>query len=196
MREYSRLVYLRIMDMKFKLNAKEYATLEGITASALRKRRLSGKLEGQFIKKGSEYFYSTPLQDRPNKGTFTAENSRSKIRRRNVPDASTNYHKARNGHQLKLTNDLRQLARINKRLNEEQIAEITEDIFEVAKQRRRDRIKKQELENSKKLNKSNYGGFNSSSIIDVRTNWRPLFPEPRTEYDDAETTESTATKYY
>ena len=37
MREYSRLVYLRIMDMKFKLNAKEYATLEGITASALRK---------------------------------------------------------------------------------------------------------------------------------------------------------------
>ena len=78
MREYSRLVYLRIMDMKFKLNAKEYATLEGITASALRKRRLSGKLEGQFIKKGSEYFYSTPLQDRPNKGTFTAENSRSR----------------------------------------------------------------------------------------------------------------------
>ena len=101
MREYSRLVYLRIMDLKFKLNAKEYATLEGITASALRKRRLSGKLEGQFIKKGSEYFYSTPIQDRPNKGTFTAENSRSKIRRRIVL-AKTNYHKARNGHQLKL----------------------------------------------------------------------------------------------
>ncbi len=195
MREYSRLVYLRIMDLKFKLNAKEYATLEGITASALRKRRLSGKLEGQFIKKGSEYFYSTPLQDRPNKGTFTAENSRSKIRRRNVPDASTNYHKARNGHQLKLTNDLRQLARINRRLNEEQIAEITDDIFEVAKQRRRDRIKKQELEHSKKLNKSNYGGFNSGSIIDVRTNWRPLFPEPRTEYDEVET-EPATTKYY
>ncbi|WP_440651354.1 hypothetical protein [Candidatus Pelagibacter sp. HIMB1495] len=183
------------MDLKFKLNAKEYATLEGITASALRKRRLSGKLEGQFIKKGSEYFYSTPLQDRPNKGTFTAENSRSKIRRRNVPDASTNYHKARNGHQLKLTNDLRQLARINRRLNEEQIAEITDDIFEVAKQRRRDRIKKQELEHSKKLNKSNYGGFNSGSIIDVRTNWRPLFPEPRTEYDEVET-EPATTKYY
>ena len=195
MREYSRLVYLRIMDLKFKLNAKEYATLEGITASALRKRRLSGKLEGQFIKKGSEYFYSTPLQDRPNKGTFTAENSRSKIRRRMVPDAKTNYHKARNGHQLKLTNDLRQLARINRRLNEEQIAEITDDIFEIAKQRRRDRIKKQEVEQSKNLKNLNYGGFNKNSIVDVRTNWRPLFPETRTEYDEVET-EPAATKYY
>ena len=84
MREYSRLVYLRIMDMKFKLNAKEYATLEGITASALRKRRLSGKLEGQFIKKGSEYFYSTPLQDRPNK--YIHGRKFTKIRRRMVPD--------------------------------------------------------------------------------------------------------------
>jgi len=193
MREYSRLVYLRIMDLKFKLNAKEYATLEGISASALRKRRLSGKLDGRFIKKGSEYFYSMPLQDRPKQDTFTAGNSRQ--RRRQIPDSCTRYHKARNGHQLKLTNDLRQLARINKRLNEEQIAEITDDIFEIAKQRRRDRIKKQELEHSKKLNKSNYGGFNSNSIVDVRTNWRPLFPEARTEYDNVET-EPAATKYY
>jgi len=193
MREYSRLVYLRIMDLKFKLNAKEYATLEGITASALRKRRLSGKLEGQFIKKGSEYFYSTPLQDRPKQDTFTAGNSRQ--RRRHVPDSCTMYHKARNGHQLKLINDLRQLARINKRLNEEQIAEITDDIFEVAKQRRRDRIKKQEVQQSKNLKNLNYGGFNKNSIVDVRTNWRPLFPEARTEYDEVET-EPAATKYY
>ena len=112
-----------------------------------------------------------------------------------VPDAKTNYHKARNGHQLKLTNDLRQLARINRRLNEEQIAEITDDIFEIAKQRRRDGIKKQEVEQSKNLKNLNYGGFNKNSIIDVRTNWRPLFPEPRTEYDEAET-EPAATKYY
>ena len=193
MREYSRLVYLRIMDIKFKLNAKEYATLEGITASALRKRRLSGKLEGQFIKKGSEYFYSTPLQDRPKQDVFTPKNSRQ--RRRHVPDSCTRYHNARNGHQLKLTNDLRQLARINKRLNEEQIAEITDDIFEVAKQRRRDRIKKQEVQQSKNLKNLNYGGFNKNSIVDVRTNWRPLFPETRTEYDEVET-EPAATKYY
>ena len=181
MREYSRLVYLCIMDMKFKLNAKEYATLEGITASALRKRRLSGKLEGQFIKKGSEYFYSTPLQDRPNKAVFTKDNSR-KIRRRMVPDSRTNYHRARNGHQLKLTNDLRQLARINKRLNEEQIAEITDDIFEVAKQRRAERLKKQILVQEQLTEKSNYGGFNQNSFVDVKTNWRPLFQEPKDEY--------------
>ena len=59
------------MDLKYKFSAKEYSTLCGITPSALRKRRLSGKLEGQFIKKGSEYFYSSQETDRPNKDKFT-----------------------------------------------------------------------------------------------------------------------------
>ena len=54
------------MDLKYKFSAKEYSTLCGITPSALRKRRLSGKLEGQFIKKGSEYFYSSQ-ESRPSK---------------------------------------------------------------------------------------------------------------------------------
>ena len=121
------------MDLKYKFNATEYATLNRITASALRKRRLSGKLEGQYIKKGSEYFYSTPLKDRPNKDKFPLHASRSNNKRRQVPEACTRYHNARNGHQLKLANDIKQLARINRSLNENQIAEITPDIIEVAK---------------------------------------------------------------
>ena len=68
------------MDLKYKFNAKEYATLNGISASALRKRRLSGKLDGQFIKKGSEYFYCTPLNDRPIKDEFTVHGSRQTLK--------------------------------------------------------------------------------------------------------------------
>ena len=100
------------------------------------------------------------------------------------------------------SNDLRQLARINRKLNEEQIAEITDDIFEVAKQRRRDRIKKQEIQFQQKLNKTNYGGFitpNSKVYKDFQTNWRPLFPEPKNEYDkylDAMNPEPSKPKYY
>jgi len=202
MREYSRLIYLRIMDLKFKFNAIEFAKLNGITPSALRKRRLSGKLEGQYVEKNGKYFYSNQEADRPIKDSFTPLNSRSTVKRRNVPDAETNYHKARNGHQLKLTNDLRQLARINRKLNEEQIAEITDDIFELAKQRRRDRIKKQEIQFQQKLNKTNYGGFitpNSKGYKDFQTNWRPLFQDPKNEYDrylDAMDPEPSKPKYY
>jgi hypothetical protein len=186
MREYSRLLYLHIMDLKFKFNANEFAKLNGITPSALRKRRLSGKLEGQYVEKNGKYFYSHQEIDRPIKDSFTQHNSRSKIRRRNVPDSQTNYHKARNGHQLKLTNDLRQLARINRSLNEEQIAEITDDIFEVAKQRRLERIRKLNAKHEKSVRKKNYGGFinpNFKCLKDFKTNWRPLFPETRNEYD-------------
>ena len=182
MRECSRLIYLRIMDLKFRFNAKEYATLEGITASALRKRRLSGKLDGQYIKKDSKYFYCTPEADGPNKGKFTVPGSCSKTRRRNVPGSCTMYHKARNGHQLKLANDIKQLARINRRLSEEQISEITDDIFEVAKQRRVERLKKQTQIQDLQNKKSNYGGFNKDSFVDFKTNWRPLFPEAKDEY--------------
>ena len=109
------------MDLKFKFNANEFAKLNGITPSALRKRRLSGKLEGQYIKKGSDYFYTPSLGHRPNNDEFTLNNSRSKPRRRNVSGSDTRYHKVRNGHQFKLTNDLRQLARINKRLDIEEL---------------------------------------------------------------------------
>ena len=176
------------MDLKYKFNAKEYATLNGISASALRKRRLAGKLDGQYIKKGSEYFYAAPAGDRPNKGQFTVQVSRSKHRRRQVPDAMTMYHNARNGHQLKLANDIKQLARINRRLSEEQIAEITDDIFEVAKQRRLDRLKKANQIAEQGIKKNTYGRFincNTFGYTDVKTKWRPLFPKAKDEYDDA-----------
>ena len=188
------------MDLKYKFNAKEYATLNGISASALRKRRLAGKLDGQYIKKGSEYFYTAPAGDRPNKGQFTVQVSRSKHRRRQVPDAMTMYHNARNGHQLKLANDIKQLARINRRLSEEQIAEITDDIFEVAKQRRVERLKKATEVPDYKIQK-NYGRFincNTYGYIDVKTKWRLLFPKAKDEYDDALEDASSAydRKYY
>ena len=188
------------MDLKFKFNAKEYASLNGISASALRKRRLSGKLDGQYIKKDSKYFYSTSAGDRPNKDEFTVRGSRSKLKRRNVHGSRTRYHKARNGHQLKLANDIKQLARINRRLSEEQIAEITDDIFEVAKQRRLERLREATEIPEHKIQK-NYGRFidcNTLGYIDVKTKWRPLFPKVKDEYDDAQEDATAAYdgKYY
>jgi hypothetical protein len=106
------------------------------------------------------------------------------------------YHKARNGHQLKLANDIKQLARINRRLSEEQIAEITDDIFEVAKQRRMERVRAKHKLFEEKINTKNYGGkisCSTSGYKDVQTKWRPLFPEPKDQYekylDEEETTE-------
>jgi hypothetical protein len=173
------------MDLKFKFNANEFAKLNGITPSALRKRRLSGKLEGQYIKKGSDYFYTPSLGHRPNNDEFTLNNSRSKPRRRNVSGSDTRYHKVRNGHQFKLTNDLRQLARINKRLDEEGIAEITDDIIEVAQQRKREKKLKRQQELDQQLSHKNYGRWvncNNRGYRDVQTKWRPLYEQPRDEY--------------
>ena len=163
------------MDLKYKFNAKEYAMMQGITASALRKRRLAGKLDGQYIKKGSDYFYCITERDGPNKQSFTVKNSR----RRHVPRSEVQYHKAHNGHQLQQANDIKQLCAINKRLSDAGIQEIVPDIIEVAKQRRIERTKKAVDESLTKVQK-NYGGFincNTSGFKDIKPEWKTLFAE-------------------
>ena len=163
------------MDLKYKFNAKEFAMMQGITASALRKRRLAGKLDGQYIKKGSDYFYCITERDGPNKQSFTVKNSR----RRHVPRSEVQYHKAHNGHQLQLANDVKQLCAINKRLSDAGIQEIVPDIIEVAKQRRIERTKKAVDESLTKVQK-NYGGFincNTSGFKDIKPEWKTLFAE-------------------
>ena len=163
------------MDLKYKFNAKEYAMMQGITASALRKRRLAGKLDGQYIKKGSDYFYCVTERDGPNKQSFTVKNSR----RRHVPRSEVQYHKAHNGHQLQLANDVKQLCAINKRLSDAGIQEIVPDIIEVAKQRRIERTRKV-VQESRNTVQKNYGGFincNTSGFKDIKPEWKTLFAE-------------------
>jgi hypothetical protein len=163
------------MDLKYKFTAKEYATMQGITASALRKRRLAGKLDGQYIKKGSDYFYCVTERDGPNKQSFTVKNSR----RRHVPRSEVQYHKAHNGHQLQLANDVKQLCAINKRLSDAGIQEIVPDIIEVAKQRRIERTRKV-VQESRNTVQKNYGGFincNTSGFKDIKPEWKTLFAE-------------------
>ena len=109
----------------YKFNSAEYAQLLGITASALRKRRLSGKLEGLYKVLDGKYMYAAP---RPNKVSFTG-----KKRRRNVPRHLTRYTSSA----MAAANDLKQLARIKRLLTENEVQEITPDIIEVAKERRR-----------------------------------------------------------
>ena len=163
------------MDLKYKFNAKEYAMMQGITASALRKRRLAGKLDGQYIKKGSDYFYCITQTDGPNKQSFTVKNSR----RRHVPRSEVQYHKAHNGHQLQQANDIKQLCAINKRLSDAGIQEIVPDIIEVAKQRRIERTRKV-VQESRNTVQKNYGGFincNTSGFKDIKPEWKTLFAE-------------------
>ena len=165
------------MDLKYKFNFKEYSAMLGISPSALRKRRLAGKLEGQYIKKGSEYYYASQEESRPNKVLFTQKNSR----RRNVPRSEVQYHKAHNGHQLQMANDVKQLCAINKRLSDAGIKEIVPDIIEVAKERRIERTRKAVDDSLNKVQR-NYGGFincNYNGYKDIKPEWKTLFEEDR-----------------
>ena len=93
-----------------------------------------------------------------------------------MPRSEVKYHNARNGHQLQLANDIKQMARIQRSLNENQIAEITPDIIEVAKQRRQTRIKEQLQQQKDAKPTKNYGGWLTSHELD-RAKFKPTRKE-------------------
>ena len=123
------------MNDNFKFTASEYAQMCQISTSALRKRRLAGKLEGQYVLKNNMYLYAAP---RPNKVSATGKSPLSLVRkrRRNVPRNKPKYTRTH----MALANDVKQVARIQRVLREEQIQEITPEIFEVARERHRQKI--------------------------------------------------------
>jgi|TARA_B100001964_G_C14137535_1_gene555846 hypothetical protein len=122
------------MTNKFIYTAQEYAAKHQITASALRKRRLSGKLDGLYEIRNKMYFYT---DDGPNKDSFTGKIvSGATKKRRNVP-----RHLSRiTSNSLQLANDLKQMFRINRKLKESEIEHITPDIIQVAKERHQQKI--------------------------------------------------------
>jgi len=124
------------MDQKYKFTASEYAQMCQIGTSALRKRRLAGKLEGQYVLENNSYFYASPS---PNKDVGTHlihDQFTPKKRRRNVPRHKTKYLRTH----LALANDVKQLARIQRKLREEQIEEITPELIEMAKERHQQKV--------------------------------------------------------
>ena len=123
------------MNDNFKFTAKEYAQMCQISTSALRKRRLAGKLEGQYVLKNNMYLYASL---RPNKVSGTGKKPVSLVRkrRRNIPRNKTKYTRTH----MALANDVKQMARIQRVLREEQIEEITPEIFELARERHRQKI--------------------------------------------------------
>ena len=124
------------MNQQYKFTASEYSKLCGISTSALRKRRLSGKLEGQYLLENNCYLYASP---RPNIGPGTPVTETKftlKKRRRNIPRHKTKYLRSH----MALANDVKQMARIKRVLREEQIEEITPELIEMAKERHQQKV--------------------------------------------------------
>lgn len=154
------------MNAEFKFNANEFSKMLGISPSALRKRRLSGKMEGLYLKQGKDFFYKSFPMRRPNYDSFTPgssrlirgqssmhhDPSRTKLaprtnRRRNVAYDETNYGATRGGNKLQLTNDLRQLTRIKGMLKQSELSEITDDLVVAVKEK----LKQKKLQRQKDL---------------------------------------------
>jgi len=180
------------MDQKYKFTASEYAQMCGIGTSALRKRRLKGKLEGQYILENNCYLYARhrPIKD---VGTpVTGPKFTLKKRRRDVPRDKTKY----TNRFFKEHNEQKML----KKLNE------TDPDFIKNYQKYKEihqREKQQEIFRNSVLTVKNYGGFIRGAtpfIVKHSTGFKALVPEEKDEYekalDEAEADSRSTGKYY
>ena len=110
------------MSDDYPLTQAEYTKILGITKEGLRSRRRSGKLEGQYTLKSNQYFYK---RVRPNQH-LTTPKKHTRIRRRGVHA---------NGEETKYTskalqqhNELKMLARLKYKLDDETLALLPEAI--------------------------------------------------------------------
>ena len=165
------------MDNKFKLTSAEYVKLSNITESAVRKRRLAGKLEGEFKFENGKYFYATPLKGRPMQDEFTAAIHTKKQRRRNVPRDQTRYTKPH----MQAANDFKQMFAINGRLKKAELEYITEDVIKIGKERHQQEVKKKLEQTDKALRRDSIFSKYGTGIYDARN--EPI-PRKRIRYKD------------
>ncbi len=120
-------------------------------------------------------------------------------RRRGVPFGEENYHKcpSGSGEKLKVLNQMRAKASLEGSATEEELKylkpamaiKIKENAKEIVEEKRARRAAEiqQQYENERKKDPRRYGQFNMTSrYVDVSTDWKPLFPKEKTEYDLAQ----------
>ena len=178
LREDSRLCYDDSMQENFKLTPNEYASMQQITLSALRKRRLSGKLNGQYTLIEGRYMYASP---RPSNDSVTGKpRSVSRKRRRNVPNHLTKYPCSK----FKQANDLKQLARIKNLLTENQIEYLTPDIIDLAKERHQQHLQERlQQTQPPAIRKYTAGIYNAK---DAQPNYQPIKYQDEIEDEERE----------
>ena len=179
------------MQKDFKFTAAEYAKLSNITESAVRKRRLAGKLDGQYKFENGKYFYQSPLKGRPLQDEFTPK-IHAKKRRRHVPRDQVKYTKPH----MQAANDFKQLFAINGRLKKAELDYITEDVIKIAKERHQQQLQLKLNENDKKIKNSNMFSKYGRGIYDARN--LPI-PNKKIKYQDEiedEEREFWSKKYY
>ena len=103
------------------------------------------------------------------------DQERSKFHEGGMPRSEVKYHNARNAISCSWPMTLNKWL-TQRSLNENQIAEITPDIIEVAKQRRQTRIKEQLQQQKDAKPTKNYGGWLTSHELD-RAKFKPTRKE-------------------
>lgn len=159
-------------ENKYTLTRSEYAKKLDISVDALKKRMRRGLHKEAYIFKDGRYFFRRDTEVRPNIENSLVTNVPRRRNRGNhlngkYPNSAFQQH-----------NEIKMLAKLKHNVDQE-TQDLLPQAIQIAKQKKQQRIVKS-LEPTK-----NYGGLvvNRSPMVDVKTDWKPLFETPKDEYE-------------
>ena len=161
-------------ENKYTLTRSEYAKKLDISVDTLKKRMRRGLHKEAYIFKDGRYFFCRDTEVRPNMVNSPVTDVPTKrVRNRGnhingkYPNSAFQQH-----------NEMKMLAKLKHKVDLE-TQELLPQAIQIAKQKKQQRIVKS-LEPTK-----NYGGLvvNRSPMVDVKTDWKPLFETPKDEYE-------------
>jgi len=159
----------------YTLSRSEFAKSIGKSREALKQDMRRGKHKDNYIYNGKQYLFKPQETVREIKSVTMGTKVTRKINRGNhfegkYPNDAFRKH-----------NELKMLAKLKGVVDKEVLDRLPEAI-EIAKQQKQQRIRDQ----IKQTVPKNYGGFNTHKpYIDIRTEWKTLFPKEKDEYDKA-----------
>jgi len=157
----------------YTLTRVEFAKSIGKSREAVKQGMRRGQYKDNYIYNGKQYLFKPrePMRD------FKDLNLGTKVKRR--PNRGNHFKGKYPNDAFRKHNEMKMLAKL-KGVTDPEVLENLPQAIEVAKQQKQNRIKQKLMESIPK----NYGGFNiQTPLINFRTEWKPLFPREKDEYE-------------
>jgi len=157
----------------YTMSRSEFAKSIGKSKDAVKIGMRRGKYKDDYIFNGIKYLF----KPREAMRVFQGLSPVTKIVKR--PNRGNHFKGKYPNDSFRKHNELKMLAKL-KGVTDPEVLENLPQAIEVAKQQKQNRIKQKIMESIPK----NYGGFNiQTPLINFRTEWKPLFPREKDEYE-------------
>lgn len=163
---------------KYTLTRSEFAKSEDITVDLLKKRMKRGHYKDQFVFHDGKYLFSRDKRERP----YIVNSPGSSVPTKRKRNRGNHFNGKYPNYKMQQHNELKMLAKLKHNVDDE-TQDLLPEAIKIAKAQKVKRIQKasEPLSMTKDYGKM-LTPYNSTPMVNFRTEWKPLVATPKDEY--------------